>query len=165
MEIYNQVIDQSHMTAIKRNKISAPMQYLRSQGLLEGRILDYGCGRGEDVAILKAMGHDIIGYDPYWAPIPLTGTGLYGTITCIYVMNCISDREIINDIARHMLDLTSQTGSIYIAVRNDIKNLTEHKERGTFQGEVELSGAIIDTIVTNSTFKIWRIPKTAGETI
>lgn len=155
----NIVIDNSNRTAIKRNKLSGPAKYLRDNDRLEGRILDYGCGRGDDVVILRAQGYDAIGYDPYWQPTMLAGTGLYDTIVCTYVLNCISDQALINNIVKYMSYLTSEEGSIYISVRNDIKNLNGYTEKGTYQAEVNVASGYVEEIVKNSTFKMWRLGK------
>ena len=62
-------MDNSHKTAIKRNKLSAPMRYLSENNLLKGDLLDYGCGRGDDA--------DLLSMDKYDPPIVLS----YDTIT------------------------------------------------------------------------------------
>ena len=44
---------------------------LWSHGFLEDddvSVLDYGCGRGDDVAALEAAGLDVVGWDPYYHP-------------------------------------------------------------------------------------------------
>ena len=41
--------DKSHLTAIGRNRRSAPAASLEKEGLIVGTVLDYGCGRGKDV--------------------------------------------------------------------------------------------------------------------
>ena len=47
-----------HPTAIKRNKISAPVRFLYDNGLIYGKTLDYGCGRGFDTEALQITGYD-----------------------------------------------------------------------------------------------------------
>jgi len=60
---------QRHLTAIDRNKLSAPMQLLAQHGYLDGSysVLDYGCGKGDDVRELEAHGVDVVGWDPVYA--------------------------------------------------------------------------------------------------
>ncbi len=58
----------SHLTAIERSYLSFPAQFLLNQNLLQGKILDFGCGFGNDVKILRQKGCDITGYDPYYFP-------------------------------------------------------------------------------------------------
>jgi DNA phosphorothioation-associated putative methyltransferase len=60
---------QRHRTAIARSKLSAPMQALARWGLLKNAtVLDYGCGRGDDVRALVQAGIPAIGWDPHFAP-------------------------------------------------------------------------------------------------
>ena len=55
-----------HRTAIDRNKLSQPMQILAKHSYLNGdySVLDYGCGKGDDVRELEAHGVDVSGWDP-----------------------------------------------------------------------------------------------------
>ena len=59
-----------HKTAIDRNKLSSPMQILARHGYLDGNhsVLDYGCGKGDDVRELEAHGIDVAGWDPIHNP-------------------------------------------------------------------------------------------------
>jgi DNA phosphorothioation-associated putative methyltransferase len=60
---------QRHRTAIARSKLSAPMQVLAKWGLLQdATVLDYGCGRGDDVRALVHAGIPAVGWDPHYAP-------------------------------------------------------------------------------------------------
>ena len=60
---------QRHRTALQRYSLSTPMQALFRHGYLDGRgtVFDYGCGRGDDVRILKELGVDVAGWDPHFA--------------------------------------------------------------------------------------------------
>ena len=59
-----------HRTALQRYSLSTPMQALFRHGYLDGRgsLFDYGCGRGDDVRILRGLGVDATGWDPHFAP-------------------------------------------------------------------------------------------------
>ena len=59
-----------HRTAIDRNKLSAPMQSLLRHNYFEGQysIFDYGCGKGDDLTILKENGIEAKGWDPIYNP-------------------------------------------------------------------------------------------------
>ena len=59
-----------HKTAIGRSQLSAPMQMLARHGFLDGEhsIIDYGCGRGDDIAILQEAKLPVRSWDPHYAP-------------------------------------------------------------------------------------------------
>ncbi|MCB4825391.1 DNA phosphorothioation-associated putative methyltransferase [Roseicella aerolata] len=59
-----------HRTALSRSRLSTPMRALAQWGYLDGSrtVLDYGCGRGDDVLALCAAGVRATGWDPHYAP-------------------------------------------------------------------------------------------------
>ena len=59
-----------HRTALQRRELSSPMQHLLALGFLDGSrsVFDYGCGQGDDVRLLAAMGVDATGWDPAFRP-------------------------------------------------------------------------------------------------
>ncbi|MFO0604550.1 MAG: DNA phosphorothioation-associated putative methyltransferase [Polyangiales bacterium] len=59
-----------HRTALSRRALSTPMQALWRHGYLvaEHAILDYGCGRGDDLATLQSHGLRAEGWDPHFRP-------------------------------------------------------------------------------------------------
>jgi DNA phosphorothioation-associated putative methyltransferase len=61
---------QRHLTAINRDRLSAPFQKLARHGYLEGAhsIFDYGCGKGDDVTELEAHGLNVNSWDPVHKP-------------------------------------------------------------------------------------------------
>ena len=81
-----------HKTAIDRNQLSSPMQLLARHGYLSGdmSILDYGCGKGDDLAELEAHGIDCTGWDPAHRP----DTDLINSdiVNLGFVLNVIEDR-------------------------------------------------------------------------
>ncbi len=129
----------SHLTAIERNKLSTPVQFLLDRELLKGRILDFGCGLGSDVKLLQHQGLDITGYDPYYAPT--APTGKFDAIVCCYVLNVLmpaEQAEVLMEIA-HLL---KPGGKAYYAVRRDLKKegFREHyiHQKPTYQCIVKL---------------------------
>lgn len=57
-----------HRTALSRRALSQPVALILRMGMLgEGHcIFDYGCGQGDDVAILQANGYEAFGWDPHF---------------------------------------------------------------------------------------------------
>jgi len=98
-----------YKTAMKRKEAPAPLQLLQEKGLLKGRCLDYGCGKGPWL--------DMDGFDPHWKPE--RPKGLYDTITCIYVLNVV-DNTTENNIVVDIFDHLKPGGIAYFAVRRDI---------------------------------------------
>jgi hypothetical protein len=95
----------SHLTAIERIHLSFPAQFLLSQNLLQGKILDFGCGFGNDVKLLRQKGFDIAGYDPHY--FPEYPHGKFDTIICFYVLNVLFSEEQANVLMEvsHLLKL------------------------------------------------------------
>lgn len=106
---------ESWRTATSRTEPSKPARYLKENGLLIGRLLDYGCGRGRDVEAFR-----MAGYDPHWRPdSSVLLSGRYHTITCTYVLNVVHEDLqplIINDVMK----LLAPGGKAYFTVRRDI---------------------------------------------
>jgi ATP adenylyltransferase len=108
----------SHLTIKEREWPSFPTKYLQSHGLIKGRVLDFGCGTGVDVEFLRGKGHDVIGYDPYYAPdYP---TGRFDTILCHYVLNVLLPEEQVA-VLMAVSELLEPGGKAYFTVRRDIK--------------------------------------------
>ena len=129
----------SHLTAKERNKLSFPMYWLRKNKLLNGEILDFGCGFGTDVAILKEEGFYISGYDNYYFnDYPKRK---FDTITCIYVLNVLEDLEQ-SDVLMSVSELLKPGGKAFFAVRRDLKKegfrIHYKHKKPTYQTNVRL---------------------------
>lgn len=80
-----------HKTAIRRAALSRPVQALLDSGVLnrDRSFFDYGCGYGDDIAILAENGFTAAGFDPVYQPknelIPSDIVNLG------YVLNVIED--------------------------------------------------------------------------
>jgi diadenosine tetraphosphate (Ap4A) HIT family hydrolase len=129
----------SHLTAIERNYLSFPAQFLLNQNLLQGKILDFGCGFGNDVKILRQKGCDIRGYDPYY--FPEYPQNKFDTIICFYVLNVLFTEEQTN-VLMEISHLLKPGGKAYYAVRRDLKKegFREHyiHKKPTYQCVVKL---------------------------
>lgn len=80
-----------HRTALQRYALSTPMQALHRYGYLDGArsIFDYGCGKGDDVRILRHNGIEAKGWDPHFAPdTPRTQADI---VNLGFVLNVIED--------------------------------------------------------------------------
>ena len=77
-----------HKAALKRSELSLPMAAAVDGGILlpHHAHLDYGCGRGDDVRFLQAMGFRSRGYDPYYFPRIQKAADV---VTLIYVLSTI----------------------------------------------------------------------------
>lgn len=107
-------------TAIIRKGISKPTKLLKEKGLLQGSILNYGCGWNEDSIILSDLGYEIVGYDKYNEQYKNERllNNKYNTVICNYVFNVIPDLEE----HKEVLELLKSIGeNIYISVRADKK--------------------------------------------
>jgi len=107
-----------HQTAIVRRKPSLPLRWLIRNNLIQGRVLDFGCGRGFDANFINAEKYDPYGYPDY-------PKGKFDTIICIYVLNIVDEKtqyKIIKSL-RGLLDLKGQA---FLAVRRD-KQCKEHQ--------------------------------------
>lgn len=79
------------LTAIGRGDLSMPVRQSLRDGVIDANstVLDYGCGRGQDVARLCQMGLDVDGWDPFYAPD--TSLGVRDVVLLNYVLNVIED--------------------------------------------------------------------------
>jgi diadenosine tetraphosphate (Ap4A) HIT family hydrolase len=129
----------SHLTAKERNTISFPARIVLERNLLRGDVLDYGCGLGSDVILLKEKDINITGYDPYY--FPEKPTGKFDTIICFYVLNVLMQEEQ-TDVIMEISALLKPNGKAYFAVRRDIayEGFRTHKihQKPTYQCNVKL---------------------------
>ncbi|HEY9705852.1 MAG TPA: methyltransferase domain-containing protein, partial [Allocoleopsis sp.] len=131
----------SHLTAIERTYLSFPAKFLLENNLLQGKILDFGCGLGNDVKLLQKKGFDITGYDPYYFPTYPLPTTKFDTILCFYVLNVLFI-EIQSTVLMEVSYLLKPGGKAYYAVRRDLKKegFREHyiQKKPTYQCVVKL---------------------------
>jgi diadenosine tetraphosphate (Ap4A) HIT family hydrolase len=129
----------SHLTAKEREYLSFPARQLFNKGLLKGDVLDFGCGFGKDVDVLKEKGLNIIGYDRHY--FPTYPEKKFDTIICFYVLNVL----MLEEQARVLMEVSSllkPKGRAYFAVRRDIvyEGFRTHKihQKPTYQCNVIL---------------------------
>jgi diadenosine tetraphosphate (Ap4A) HIT family hydrolase len=108
----------SHLTAIERTSISYPARIVQNQNKILGKVLDFGCGIGKDVELLKQDGFDIAGYDPFY--FPEFPKEKFDTILCFYVLNVLLPEEQA-EVLMNISNLLKPNGNAYFAVRRDIQ--------------------------------------------
>src|SRR4051794_4838011 len=89
---------------MSRSGLSRPLQQALDDGLLDdATVFDYGCGRGDDVRTLGALGFTAAGWDPAHSP---GSTRQSATVVNLgYVVNVIEDRAERADALRRAWDL------------------------------------------------------------
>lgn len=130
----------SHLTAKDRYTLSFPAKILLNKNLLIGDVLDFGCGYGTDIELLKSQGIKIEGYDKFH--FPEYPTKKFDTIICFYVLNVLLPEEQ-STVLMELSQLIKPTGKVYIAVRRDLQyeGYRMHKihQKKTYQCNVILS--------------------------
>lgn len=134
-------------TAITRRAPSAPARQLNKMGLLKGKMLDYGCGKGFDA---EFYGMDK--YDCYFEPEKPDEA--YDTIIAVYVLNTIFPEEV-ETIVRDIQGFLKDEGIAYLAVRRDIKR-EGFTQRRTYQWTVVLN---LPVVYENTRFCIYQLRK------
>jgi diadenosine tetraphosphate (Ap4A) HIT family hydrolase len=130
----------NHLTAKERETLSYPAKLLLNKNLLVGEILDFGCGFGKDVELLKLKGNNIIGYDKHY--FPEYPAKRFDTIICFYVLNVLMQDEQAK-VLMEISQLLKPTGKAYFAVRRDLQyeGFRTHKvhQKPTYQCNVILN--------------------------
>lgn len=146
-------MDTSYRTAIKRNKLSNPMEWLLDNSRdnwWTQTVLDYGCGWGFDCDVMGFKG-----YDPHFRPYGIREE-FYNLIVCIYVLNVIPNKKDRDKVLQHIKSLLYEGGHAYIAVRNDKENLKGYTQTKTWQGLIKLD---LPVMVRKQGFVIYRLDK------
>lgn len=133
-------------TAIGRGDLSMPLRQSLRDGLItpDLSVLDYGCGRGQDVARLRKMSVDAHGWDPHFAPD--TRLVSRDVVLLNYVLNVIEDPKERKDAVSRAWSLA--TKAMVVATRL-------HWERSSVNG-AELSDGII---TSRNTFQHFFAPR------
>ncbi|MDH5413390.1 MAG: DNA phosphorothioation-associated putative methyltransferase, partial [Flavobacteriaceae bacterium] len=129
-----------HLTAIDRNKLSAPMQILARHNYFDGSfsVLDYGCGKGDDVRELEAHGLHINAWDPVHRS---DGNKVESDIVNLgFVLNVIEDRNERDNVLINAFENTNKILIVSVMLGSDAitSQFTPYKDgvitqRSTFQ--------------------------------
>ncbi|MGT2457680.1 DNA phosphorothioation-associated putative methyltransferase [Cupriavidus basilensis] len=106
-----------HLTALNRNNLSAPVQLLLRHALLpqDKELFDYGCGKGDDIANLNALGYSASGWDPFYAVdstitrAPIVNLG--------FVLNVIEDPDERREALHRAFDVAKEVLSVAVMLR------------------------------------------------
>ena len=129
-----------YRTAIDRNHLSQPMQVLARHGYLDGdwSILDYGCGKGDDLRELEAHGIDAAGWDPAHNPEGVLVNS--DVVNLGFVLNVIEDRSERDETLRRAWEYADKlmVVSVMVAGESTINQFQQYKDgvitsRNTFQ--------------------------------
>lgn len=117
--------------AAARTSASKTARVLLEKGLVRGRALDYGCGRGYD-----ADHHGWDAYDPYYRQTQPRGT--YDTVVCNHVANILTRRSR-QALFASLDSLLSDGGIAYVSVARNIPRTGKFGTRRRLQNYVVLS--------------------------
>ena len=127
-------------TAISRLTISLPARTALLNNVItaDTTVLDYGCGRGDDVRRLTALRIGCQGWDPHYRPKPPPAPA--DIVLCTYVVNAIEDQAERDAVVRHAWELAGRCLILSARTPADTNRLNgEHlgdgviTQRGTFQ--------------------------------
>ncbi len=119
-----------HLTAINRDKLSAPFQKLARHNFLAGdySIFDYGCGKGDDANELEAHGLNITSWDPVHNP---EGEKTPSDIVNLgFVLNVIEDVNERTETLRNAWQLSNKllVVSVMLAGSAKLEQFTRYKD-------------------------------------
>ena len=149
-----------HKTAISRHQLSAPMQILAKHNYLNGdyALLDYGCGKGDDLRELELHGLDAEGWDPVHKPD--SALSEKDIVNLGFVLNVIEDRSERDATLKKAYSYAKKflIVSVMLAGKSVFEKFTPYKDgvitsRNTFQkyySQSEFSLYLEDTLDTNA---------------
>lgn len=154
----------SYRTAIHRRKMSAPTRWLMEECYLdnESEILDFGCGKGDDVKALREEEFSVSGYDLHHDPFKQYPSKLYDIVICNYVLNVSKDDDEMRVMISEIFNLLKPNGCAYIAVRRDIlpKNYGQQRtgayQRNVYPENMHDYGKYFELIETHASRDIYR---------
>lgn len=121
-----------YRTALKRKKLSSCMGALIDSSLVtrKSEIFDFGCGRGDDVAILQfSEFENVSGWDPHYAnEKPILSSSEFVNLS--FVLNVIEDAQERHDVLRTAFKISSKAlvFSVMLHHQNTIQFARPYKD-------------------------------------
>jgi DNA phosphorothioation-associated putative methyltransferase len=135
-----------HRTAIRRTELSKPVRTALEDHLITDRttVLDYGCGQGDDIRNLSALGVKCTGWDPQFHPTITIHPS--DVVNLGYVVNVIEDSQERAAVLKSAWEYTQQALVVAARVDGDSQRRADNAFRdgcvtklGTFQKFYEQS--------------------------
>lgn len=136
--------------AVHRNSVSSGAAWLVNHNLVQGRVLDYGCGFGFDADHFGWQG-----FDPYYRQQPPQGK--FDTILCNHVLNMLT-RASRHSALNQIQDLLTETGVTWLIVPRNIPRIGKLAVRKRIQNYVVLS---LPSAYADEALEIYRMTATA----
>lgn len=149
-----------HKTAIRRGRLSRPLRMALDDRVVspERAVFDYGCGHGEDIALLQADGYAASGWDPALRPNGVRAPA--DVVNLGYVLNVIEHPAERADVLRAAWSLTRDVLVVAARLTNELPDVIETEfadgqltRLGTFQKyytQSELRSVIDETLLQPS---------------
>lgn len=134
--------------AVRRAEVSTTARVLVERRLIQGRVLDYGCGFGFDA---DHFGWE--SFDPYYRPKPPVGP--FDTIVCNHVAHMLT-RASRTALFESIDALLAPAGVAFIAVTRSIPTIGKASLRKRIQNYVELS---LPSVYRDEQIEIYRLNK------
>ena len=112
-----------HKTAIRRTQLSRPVRRAIEDGLVPVgcRVLDYGCGRGDDARRLKGRGYSVLAWDPVHRPQGEVGAA--EVVNLGYVVNVIEKPKERDEVLRRAWDFAERLLVVSARLSGDVDDL------------------------------------------
>ncbi|HCQ31536.1 TPA: hypothetical protein DIU27_04110 [Candidatus Collierbacteria bacterium] len=153
----DEVLRASGETAPFRYQPSFPARFLVENGLIEGRVFDWGCGHGYDVEYFIKNGIEAVGWDPVHCPEnppEIYPQGFLNWIHCAFVLNTLPEAKQRIKILAQIHEMLPENGHVVLTLRSRQELKREIKQtwsivndgyvtsKGTFQKGFSSSEAV-----------------------
>ncbi len=117
-------------TAPYRHGPSFPARTLYEMDLLEGKIFDWGCGFGVDLAYFRGKGFTAEGWDPVHkkeTPPSTFAPESFNLVHCAFVLNTLADPNERIKVLQQIHDFLPANGHLSLTVRSE-SDISAHKK-------------------------------------